>query len=427
MRCTLLCLLFTVVTVTVWAQKDCRNEQYQLQLLANNPQLAQAYEKVELFTRQLTNRSMMRDLGSPSNGPIVPEIITIPVVVHILWNNNAQNISDAQILSQIAALNDDFNAKNSDKNKIPSYFQSLAADCGFRFELAKTDPKGMPTSGIVRRWTNIQNFGYDDRAKHSSIGGDDAWDASSYLNIWVCNTVGGLLGYSSIPGAPKDNDGVVINTNVFGTINVGGVFNKGRTTVHEVGHWLNLRHIWGDMYCGNDNVDDTPTQQGATRGCPGGQKFTCGSTAHGDLYMDFMDLTDDACMLMFTNGQRERMRALFAPGGARNAMLASTALSGPGLPQPAAVAGGETESIISLYSISIFPNPTSSAITIQSQESLNCIGKMVSIYNHLGQVVTTTTLQAHNQRIDVSRLQSGVYFIRIAGVKTDGMAKFVKQ
>jgi len=428
MRRFLLCLLFTVGVLTVWSQKDCRNDQYQQQLLASNPQLAQSYEKVELFTRQLTDRSMLHDMGAPSTGPAVPEIITIPVVVHVLWNNNAQNISDAQIVSQLTALNNDFSGKNADKNKIPSYFQSFAADCGIRFELATTDPQGAPTSGIVRRWTNIQSFGYDDRAKHTSIGGDDAWDAGSYFNIWVCSTVGGLMGYSSLPGAAKENDGVVISTSVFGTINIGGAFNKGRTAVHEVGHWLNLRHIWGDMYCGNDNVDDTPTQQGANRGCPSGEKFTCGTTAHGDMYMDFMDLTDDGCMLMFTTGQRERMRALFAPGGARNSLLSSNALKGPGLPrQESALPGEQAEAAALSYNVSIYPNPTTSAISIQADETVNCIGKLMTIYNHLGQVVSSVTLQAHNQHIDVSRLQNGIYFIKIAGIKTTGMAKFVKQ
>lgn len=427
MRRILLCLLLTVPAVTLWAQKDCRNEQYQQQLLVTNPQLQQQFEKVENFTRQHTTQGILRDMGTPS-GPVIPEIITIPVVVHVLYNNNAQNISEAQIQSQIDALNNDFRGRNTDKNKIPSYFQSFAADCGIQFVLAKVDPKGAPTSGIVRRWTSIQNFGYDDRAKHSSIGGDDAWDAASYLNIWVCNTTGGLMGYSSIPGSAKENDGVVISTSVFGTFNVSSIFNKGRTAVHEVGHWLNLRHIWGDMYCGNDNVDDTPTQQSPNRGCPSGEKFTCGTTAHGDMYMDFMDLTDDACMLMFTDGQRERMRSLFLPGGFRNSILSSNALNGPGLPRDAALPGSTTQTgNTSSYSVSVYPNPTVSAITIQSDETVDCVGKTVSIYNHLGQLVNSAMLQSRNQRIDVSRLQTGVYFIKIAGIKMDGMVKFLKQ
>ena len=427
MRRFLLSLLLTVAVTAVWSQKDCRHQEYQQQLLANNPQLALQYEKVETFTRELALHKTMHDLGSPSSGAATPDIITIPVVVHVLWNASSQNISDAQIQSQIDALNNDFRGRNADRSKVPSYFQSLAtADCGIQFVLAKVDPKGLATTGIVRRWTNIQNFGYDDRAKHTNIGGDDAWDAASYLNIWVCNTTGGLMGYSSIPGAAKENDGVVINTTVFGTINVGGIYNKGRTAVHEVGHWLNLRHIWGDVYCGNDNVDDTPTQQSANRGCPSGEKFTCGNTAHGDMYMNYMDFTDDACMFMFTVGQRERMRALFAPGGARYSLLASNGLTGATTAEEAALPVPQTK-VPALFSVMLYPNPAISTITIQSDESVNCIGKTISIYNHLGQVVNNTLLQTRNQSIDVSGLHSGVYFIKIAVISTNGMAKFIKQ
>ncbi len=312
--------------------------EYQQQLLATNPGLAATYQKIENFTRtqqsQLMKGTMGADGGNAEGSGAVPAVITIPVVVHVLYNNSAENISDAQIQSQIDELTQDYRGQNADRSKAPSYFAGLVADAGVQFALAKVDPKGYATSGIIRKYTSIQYFSYDDRCKSSSVGGDDAWDSDSYLNIWVCNTTGGLLGYSSLPGGPKAQDGVVINPTVFGTINVGGVFNKGRTAVHEVGHWLNLRHTWGDALCGDDGVDDTPTQQAPNRGCPSGQLFTCGNTAHGDMYMNYMDFTDDACMYMFTIGQSQRLRALFAPGGPRNKLLYSTALTAIALARP---------------------------------------------------------------------------------------------
>jgi Pregnancy-associated plasma protein-A/Secretion system C-terminal sorting domain len=422
MRRVLLCLLLAIIFADAYTQKDCRQQLYQQQLLATHPQLSKEYEKIEAFTRSLPFKL---HTGTPGNitSNAIPPVITIPVVVHVLWNTNAQNITDAQILSQIGVLNNDYRGTNADLAKIPSYFTGIAADCGFQFVLAKVDPKGRATNGIVRRRTDIGIFGLDDRVKNSAIGGDDAWNADNYLNIWVCNTVGGILGYSSAPGGPKEIDGVVINTAVFGTINISGEFNKGRTAVHEIGHWLNLRHIWGDTYCGDDKVDDTPTQERASRGCPGGEIFSCGSTAHGDMYMNYMDFTDDACMFMFTKGQRERMRAMFETGGPRNALLYSQALNDAELPKTAPV----PEIIQPDFAVLLYPNPTSATITVQSQETVDCIGKSMLIYNHLGQIVSRVVLMSRQQQVDVSRLQNGLYFIKIDGLTTKAMTKFVKQ
>ena len=204
----------------------------------------------------------------------------------------------------------------------------------------------------------------------------------NYLNIWVCNLEAGISGYASAPGGPKEKDGVVISTAVFGTINVNGPFNKGRTAVHEIGHWLNLRHIWGDASCGDDKVDDTPTQQGANRGCNSGEKFSCGSTAHGDMYMNYMDFSDDACMYMFTQGQRERMRILFETGGPRHSILFTKALDGASLPIDS-LAGMESQS----NNLFLYPIPARSMLTLRLKEGCSNIGKKILIYNQLGQVI----------------------------------------
>jgi hypothetical protein len=423
MRRALLCLLLAIIIVDTYAQKNCPQQLYQQGLVIAHPQLSKEYEKIEAFTR---NFSFKIHTGVPGNtiNNAVPPVITLPVVVHVLWNTNAQNITDAQISSQINVLNSDYRSTNTDRDKVPAYFAGIAADCGFQFVLAKVDPQGHATNGIVRTHTDIGIFGLDDRAKNSATGGDDAWDADNYLNIWVCNLVGGIQGYSSAPGGPKDQDGVVISTSVFGIINMSGEFNKGRTAVHEIGHWLNLRHIWGDTYCGDDKVDDTPTQQRASRGCPGGAIFSCGSTEHGDMYMNYMDFTDDACMFMFTKGQRERMRALFETGGPRNALLYSQALNDASLPKTAPLPETIQQTDLAVL---LYPNPTSAAITVQSQETVDCIGKSMFIYNHLGQIVSRVVLMSRQQQVDVSRLQNGLYFIKIDGLTTKAMTKFVKQ
>ncbi len=249
--------------------------------------------------------------------------VNIPVVVHVLYNSTAQNISDAQIKSQIDVLNEDFQKLNADKTLVPSAFSSLAANCNISFCLASKDPNGNTTSGIVRKATSTTSFIDDDKVKSSTTGGDNAWNSTKYLNLWVCNLGGGLLGYAQFPGGPTATDGVVILYTAFGrTGNVTSPYNKGRTTTHEVGHWLNLRHIWGDANCGSDLVNDTPTQQTSNYGCPTYPHITC--TNNGDMSMNYMDYVDDACMYMFSSGQSSRMNALFASNGARVGLVTST-------------------------------------------------------------------------------------------------------
>jgi hypothetical protein len=144
------------------------------------------------------------------------------------------------------------------------------------------------------------------------------------LNMWVVNKMTSqgqtILGYAQFPGGSAATDGVVIGYNFFGRNGVlSAPFNKGRTATHEVGHWMNLRHIWGDATCGNDFVGDTPVHNTYNFGCPAaGHKSTCSGTPV-EMTMNYMDYTDDACMYMFSNGQKTRSLAIFAAGGSRAA------------------------------------------------------------------------------------------------------------
>ena len=426
MKRNLLCFFIIFYSIVAVAQKDCRQPEYQQALLRQFPHLQAAFGKIEQFSKTprfpfVTGGSIDSTVFPPAPSPLpVPEKIIIPVVVHIVWNSSAQNISDAQVLSQLDVLNNDFNGLNADRSRVPAYFSALAADCGISFVLARKDPQGRPSTGIVRKQTSLLSFGFDDKVKHAVTGGDDAWDAAAYLNIWVCNLVGGISGYASAPGSLAETDGVVISTGVFGTLNRNGPFNRGRTAVHEIGHWLNLRHIWGDASCGDDKVDDTPPQAAANRGCITGEKFSCGETAHGDMYMNFMDFSDDACMYMFTKGQRQRMRVLFEAGGPRNSLLYSDALSGEGLPVESRLPGTGTDGITLL----LYPNPASNSITLQFQNS-NSLSSQLYICNQLGQVVQTTRIISKQQQLDIGALQPGLYFIRLAG--SAATKKFVKQ
>ena len=301
------------------AQRTCHSAENHERLLMENPTLMQRMNALEQFTENAISRGVVNQEKA---------VITIPVVFHILYNTTSQNVSDAQIMSQLDVLNKDFRKQNTDASLTPSTFTSVAADCEFNFCLANVAPNGSSTSGIIRKSTTVTSFSSNDAMKYDSQGGSNAWPAGSYLNIWVCNLGSGLLGYAQFPGGPAATDGVVINYTAFGTTGTAqSPFNKGRTATHEVGHWLNLRHIWGDANCGSDNVSDTPVHYTSNSGCPSHPKSnSCGTSA--EMHMNYMDYTDDACMYMFTTGQKNRMQALFVSGGLRESLKNSLGCSG---------------------------------------------------------------------------------------------------
>ena len=259
-----------------------------------------------------------------NNSKSTPTILTIPVVVHVIYKTSSQNISTAQILSQIDILNEDFRKNNSDASSVPSAFAGVAADCEIEFCLAVRDPSGNVTTGITRTYTTTSSFSGYTSMKYTSSGGHDAWNTSKYLNIWVCNLSSGLLGFATFPGGNSSTDGVVCDYAYFGNIGTATApYHLGRTATHEVGHYLNLYHIWGDSNCGNDYVSDTPTQEEENYGCPTfpHNANACGSNSNGDMFMNYMDYTNDVCMYMFSSGQKNRMRATL--NGSRSSLLTS--------------------------------------------------------------------------------------------------------
>ena len=244
-------------------------------------------------------------------------ITVIPVVVHVIYDTAAQNISDAQIKSQIAILNQDYRKTNPDVASTPAVFKSLCGDSRIEFELASTDPAGQATTGITRTQTARTSFDDTDQMKSAATGGHDAWPADKYLNLWtvprLTSPQGDLLGYAQFPGGAAATDGVVILHSAFGNTGTATApFNLGRTATHEIGHWLNLRHIWGDDGggCnGDDFVADTPNCADHNFGKPVFPHVSCNNGPNGDLFMNYMDYTDDDSMFMFTNGQILRMQA----------------------------------------------------------------------------------------------------------------------
>ncbi len=221
--------------------------------------------------------------------------------------------------------------RNSDIGSVPEPFRTFCADSFVEFKLACRDPSGKSTNGITRTRTNVNSFDTNDTIKYSSKGGADAWPSDKYLNIWVCKLGGGVLGYAQFPGGPNETDGVVITYTAFGNMGTAASpFNLGRTATHEVGHWLNLYHIWGDdtwlpkPCSGSDNVDDTPNQEGENYGRPTFPHISCGNSPNGDMFVNYMDYTDDESMYMFTKGQILRIEATL--NGPRLSLTQSDAL-----------------------------------------------------------------------------------------------------
>ncbi|GAA3127663.1 hypothetical protein JOF29_007479 [Kribbella aluminosa] len=284
------------------SRRQCGVMEVHRRLLSTSPEYAASRSALETATIDYVSRQE-RFTGTAR----------IPVVVHVVWNAAAQNISQAQIDSQVEVLNRDYRATNPDTSIVPGVFSGLIADAQVEFFLATQDPSGNPTNGVTRTQTSTASFSTDDKVKSSATGGIDPWPADKYLNIWVCQLGGGLLGYAQFPGGPAQTDGVVILHSGFGTNGTAAApFDLGRTTTHEVGHFFNLFHIWGDdgTGCsGSDECDDTPNAAGPNFGVPTFPHVTCSNGPNGDLFYDYMDYTDDRGMVMFTTGQVARMQA----------------------------------------------------------------------------------------------------------------------
>jgi hypothetical protein len=410
MKTVLLGWIGLLASYLVSAQQDCRSFEYQQLLLQKDPALHVTQNAVQNFSLLQESRISYDQTGKS---------ITIPVVVHVLYHYTDENISDSIVKTQILALNRDFRKLNADTIKIPDAFKSLAGDCGIEFRLATVDSKGRATSGIIHKYTPITKWTMDDKIKLSSEMGDDGWDPKSYLNIWV-GTLDQFLGYASVPGGPADKDGVVISRTAFGIKN-GGVYSKGRTAVHEIGHWLGLKHLWGDADCGDDGVADTPKQQTFTNGCPTGIRISCNNNPNGDMYMDYMDFTNDACLVMFTKGQKQKMRALFEPGGARNSILSSN-----GLGTPVSEEISAPDPSPRWLHVRIYPDPVSTELTINVEFDTRWVGKEIQVINISGQVQLRKTISSKIQKLDVSQLRPGVYFIRAEKEGEKIIEKFIK-
>lgn len=429
MKNAVLYLALSIISFQLSAQftERCGYELHKQQRLNLDPEYL---VKRSLIDQQIANYAV-------SSGNRSEAIYRIPVVFHVIYNNAAQNLSNEKIIEQLDILNKDFGRLNEDTANTRSEFLPVAASTGIEFYLAQWDPQGNPTNGITKTPTSQSsfiNFQFDlNRMKSSSTGGVDAWDVNQYLNIWVCNlaipiiNTPFILGYATPPdGAPNwpsgtaaeepEYDGVVLHYEVVGeNPNASGVLatvNKGRTATHEVGHYLGLRHIWGDAQgqdgCSvDDGIEDTPN-------CAEAQQQTCdfNSNSCSDAPIDFpdqienyMDYSDENCMNMFTRQQANAMRYVIE--NFRQDLILSNRH-------------------VEFYSnsIKLFPNPTSDILNWEVSNPTKNVFKQIQILNVDGRIIKVQN--DNSSSINLSDLSSGIYCIKFLTDESQTSLRFLK-
>lgn len=412
MHLLLTAVIIFILTPDVSAQK-CRSQAMWEQKADQDPDAFVRRSQLQNFTEAYQENLSSRALK-----------VTIPVVVHVVYNNSTQNISDAQINSQIDKLNEDFRLMNADSLPSSHVFWPYTADAQIEFCLAQQDPDGIATTGITRTQTSLSFFDdYSEDMKSSATGGADNWDPTSYLNMWVVgfHTDSVTLGFATFPSelaSEPELDGVVLRHEVFGTVGTAGsngfdVNDLGRTATHEVGHWLNLLHIWGDDICGDDLVNDTPDQEEENYGCPTfphNANNSCGSDQDGEMYMNFMDYVDDNCMKMFTAGQATRMHA--AIDGARSGLMNSNGC----------------ESIVTginpleSFQFNLYPNPTENMVNIDFGSTVS--NANFRVFSLSGMLQMQLNLTAGSSfLLPLNALASGCYLVE---VEKEGEVKTAK-
>ncbi|MFN5317527.1 MAG: M43 family zinc metalloprotease [Bacteroidia bacterium] len=416
----LFCLLIAYTSMLAQHMHRCGMDVYQQLRSQQDPDYLsrqeEMYRAVETYVRN--------HAGSRSD-----ETFRIPVVFHVVYGNDEQNVSDEKLLEQLDILNRDYGRLNEDTVNTRPEFQPVASSTGIEFFLAEWDPQGNPTNGITRTQTDVGSFWLSmTDMKTTSAGGIDAWDVNHYLNIWVCNmaipflNVPFILGFATPPeGAPNwpagsgaeqpQYDGVVLHYQIVGSIDAPdetfATISKGRTATHEVGHYLGLRHIWGDGDCSaDDGLADTPTAGEAQQQTCDYTSNTCndGPADLPDQIENYMDYTDENCMNMFTKEQTTAMR--FIVENFRNDLLLGTK-NAPGVPTTKA---------------RMFPNPVEDYARIQLEGKDVPTG--ISIYSMDQRLIKK---MPYSEMLDLSDLERGLYFILVDYTNHKGFTRFSKK
>jgi len=340
-------------------------------------------------------------------GIVNAQTVTIPVVFHVVYSTAGENIPDSVLIQQLNVLNQSYGA---DTACTPQMWDSAIAATQIQFCLAQTDPQGNSTTGITRTQTIAASFSMSgDPVKFNSSGGKNIWDRNNYLNIWVCDLSSGLLGYAQFPGGNATTDGVVMDYQYVGITGATAPYNLGKQCVHEVAHWLNLRHLICTN-CGDDcdSIPDTPTYTTNIFTCLSGSD-PCNPIPN-IFQMNYMWYNDDACLCFFTPGQKQYMMNTL--NTTRASLLSASACL------PVSVSEIKNESLIS-----VFPNPFSIQTTLHTDNLLH--NATLTIYNCYGQTVREEIINNQSTIINRGNLSSGLYFYKAIGGKGQGTSEAI--
>jgi hypothetical protein len=400
-----------------YAQDICGYQAYIEYLESENPGIKQ---NIDVTFLEAVKKSRFKNKNTQDT------VYKVNIVFHVVYNNELQNVNDSFIYSQLKVLNDAFRRTNSDTVNTRDIFKPVAADVGVEFVLPKIDPLGNPSNGIIREQTVRETFGSlptnlsrSDLVKNGQVG-SAPWDTEKYMNVWICdlsaNGFDGLLGYAYPPtGAgnwagsnsftSSDKQGVVVHYKVIGENNPESLATGSKTLVHEVGHYLGLRHIWGDGGCAVDDfMDDTPRARAASRGCDIGVN-TCTEPDGGqfpDMLENYMDYSSDVCQNLFTNDQAAQMRAnltTFRSGIYETEIAVEDEV------------GSEQ---ISFEGSLLYPNPTLNKLNVYLKEVDVNSSYTLSIYTLLGQECKQVQLEAKQYQVLTGFLDlRGMYLYRV--------------
>lgn len=410
--------LFLSFSIKISAQqRSCATHEAVKQQMAADPDYAR---KIKENEKNFKNYIQSRSYSDARHIKI-----SIPVVVHVLYNIPEQNIPDAQVQSQIDVLNEDFTATNKDYNNYDAGYTAVKGDVDIKFCLVQ----------VIHKATNKKSFGTNDQVKKDASGGSDPIDPMHFLNIWVCNLGQSLLGYAYYPGVKAEKFGAVIHYLSFGRgagYDLYPAYNLGRTLTHEIGHCLGLAHIWGDKNCGDDQVDDTPLHNEPNFGCPEqGLRSTCTGTPL-QMWMNYMDYTDDRCMYLFTNGQSARADFFMSSDPQLNSIINSTCDKRPGNVNKDLITSSNSNSSISRMNnpeFSLYPTITSAIITLDFNKTVEK-KSFVNIYDQTGRLMMKQEVlvsKSNTKAIDVSRLGNGIYFLQLNNGTDKTTRKFIVQ
>ena len=391
----------------------CYSQEHLQHQIKQDPERGKRLEALDNRVDEIiADRSGPAAKGKPGGTP--RSVVYIPVVVNVVYRTATENISDAQIQSQIDVLNKDFTSTNKEILNPGSYnfagYFNVVADCKIRFCLYK----------VVRKSTTVTSFNPDDAMKKTALGGQDPLNPATMLNIWSCNIGGGILGYAQFPGGRSITDGVVILYSAFGTSTGGATetpYDEGRTATHEIGHWLGLRHIWGDRQCGNDFVKDTPEQDGPNFDCPvPGLTSTCKRPVP-EQYMNYMDYVVDLCMYMFTKGQLSRMDGYIA--ASRSPYCLNTCPA-PALAKTANSQQNRMAASLARQQLLVYPTVTGDITNLVIPSGSGGRGDIV-LLSQSGAIVKRqrVVLTSGNTylKLNLSDLPNGIYLIKVVNAE----------